>query len=87
MQFTYAAISALLASVAYSQTIASELAQLPSCSLTCISTAVTGAGCTLTDYACQCGTGKDAITKAATPCIAAACSASDSLSMFLCFSD
>ncbi|KAF7898282.1 hypothetical protein EAF00_004728 [Botryotinia globosa] len=79
MQFTYAAISALLASVAYSQSIASEVAQLPSCALACLSTASSGAGCSITDFACQCGDAKDAITKAATPCIAAGCSASDTL--------
>ncbi|KAM0141767.1 hypothetical protein ACHAO1_001606 [Botrytis cinerea] len=80
MQFTYAAISALLASVAYSQTVASEVAQLPSCALACLSTASSGAGCSITDFACQCGDAKDAITKAATPCIAAGCSAADTLS-------
>ncbi|KAF7954277.1 hypothetical protein EAE96_005406 [Botrytis aclada] len=79
MQFTYAAISALLASVAYSQSIASEVAQLPSCALACLSTASSGAGCSITDFACQCGDAKEAITKAATPCIAAGCSASDTL--------
>ncbi|TGO09131.1 hypothetical protein BTUL_0178g00170 [Botrytis tulipae] len=79
MQFTYAAISALLASVAYSQSIASEVAQLPSCALACLSTASSGAGCSITDFACQCGDAKNAITKAATPCIAAGCSASDTL--------
>ncbi|TGO90307.1 hypothetical protein BPOR_0070g00180 [Botrytis porri] len=79
MQFTYAAISALLASVAYSQSIASEVAQLPSCALACLSTASSGAGCSIADFACQCGDAKDAITKSATSCIAAGCSASDAL--------
>ena len=79
MYFTYAAIAALLASAAYAQSIDSEVAQLPSCALTCLSTASSSAGCTLTDFACQCGSAKDAITKSATPCVAAACSPADAL--------
>jgi hypothetical protein len=83
MKFSFAAVASLLASVAYSQTIASEVAQIPSCALSCLTTAITGAGCGLTDYACQCGSSKDAITKAATPCVVSSCSTSDALSMFL----
>ncbi|KAG4033781.1 hypothetical protein MFRU_004g02840 [Monilinia fructicola] len=81
MQFTYTAIFTLFASVAYSQSIASEVAQLPSCALSCLATAATSAGCGLTDYACQCGDAKAAITKSGTPCIVAACSASDVLTV------
>ncbi|ESZ98479.1 hypothetical protein SBOR_1141 [Sclerotinia borealis F-4128] len=79
MQFTYAAISALLASVAYSQSVASEMAKLPSCALICLSTAISSAGCSFADHACQCGPAKDDITKSATPCIASSCSATDSM--------
>ncbi|KAM3075350.1 hypothetical protein ACMFMF_006025 [Clarireedia jacksonii] len=79
MKFSYAAITAVLASVAYSQSVGDIVATLPSCSLTCLTTAIAGAGCGLTDYACQCGSAKDAITKAATPCVAAGCSTSDAL--------
>ncbi|KAB8295178.1 hypothetical protein EYC80_007104 [Monilinia laxa] len=81
MQFTYTAIFTLFASVAYSQSIASEVAQLPSCALSCLATAATSAGCGLADYACQCGDAKDAITKSGTPCIVAGCSASDVLAV------
>ncbi|KUJ12764.1 uncharacterized protein LY89DRAFT_542272, partial [Mollisia scopiformis] len=77
MKFSVAVLC--LASVAYSQTIASELAKLPTCSITCLHNAISGAGCSLTDYTCQCGTAKSAITTAATPCIISACSTSDAL--------
>ncbi|PQE04924.1 CFEM domain-containing protein [Rutstroemia sp. NJR-2017a BBW] len=79
MKFSYAAITAVLASVAYSQSINDVVASIPSCALTCLLPAITSAGCGAADYACQCGSAKDEITKAATPCIAAACSASDTL--------
>lgn len=78
MKFTIATL--VLASVAYSQTIASEQAMLPSCSLTCLQNAITGAGCSITDYTCQCGAQKNAITTAATPCIIGACTTNDALS-------
>lgn len=80
MRFLYTAITSLLASVAFSQSISSEVSQLPSCSLSCLTSAITGAGCGLTDYACQCGSAKAAITTSATPCLLKACSTSDALS-------
>lgn len=80
MLFSYAAIGSLLASVVYSQTIASQVAQIPSCALSCLTNAISGAGCGLTDYACQCGSAKNTITSAATPCVASSCSTSDILS-------
>lgn len=78
MKFAIATL--VLASVAYSQTIASEQAMLPSCALSCLETAITGAGCSVTDYNCQCNDKKNAITASATPCILKACSTSDALS-------
>ncbi|QSZ36711.1 hypothetical protein DSL72_006594 [Monilinia vaccinii-corymbosi] len=77
MHFTSVAISALLASVAYSQSVGSEVAQLPSCALSCLANASTAAGCGIADYACQCGDAQSAITKSATPCITAACDSKD----------
>lgn len=79
MKFSIVAVASLFASVAYSQTIASEVAQIPSCALTCLTTAITGAGCGLSDYACQCGTAKDSITTSATPCVLSKCATSDAL--------
>ena len=80
MKFSVVAVASLFASVAYSQTIASEVAQLPSCALTCLTTAITGAGCGVSDYACQCGSAKSSITSAATPCVVSKCAISDALS-------
>jgi hypothetical protein len=81
MLFKLATLASILV-VALAQDIASEVAKLPSCSLTCLTDAISGAGCSLTDYACQCGSAKNAITKAATPCIAKACSTGDTLSHY-----
>lgn len=75
MRVSYASIAAVFTSVAYSQSIADLVGQIPSCALTCLATAATSAYCGLSDYACQCGPAKDAITKVAAPCIASACSA------------
>lgn len=83
MQFTLLTFASLLAFAIAQDTIASEIAKLPSCAVTCLQTAVTAANCGQTDYACQCGSGHDAITRQATPCIAGACSASDALSTSL----
>lgn len=80
MKFTLATLA--LASVVYSQSIASEVAMLPACALTCLAPAITSAGCGLTDYACQCGTANAAIATSATPCIITGCSSDDALSKF-----
>lgn len=69
----------ILASGGYAQTIASEVAMIPSCALTAIENAVTGAGCGLTDYACQCGPAKPAIAAAATPTIVSDCTTQEAL--------
>ncbi|KAE8442253.1 hypothetical protein EG329_003513 [Mollisiaceae sp. DMI_Dod_QoI] len=77
MKYSIAAL--VWASVAYSQTIQSEMALLPQCGLTCLTNASTSAGCSITDYACICGTKKNTITQSATPCILGTCSTSDAL--------
>lgn len=43
----------------------------------CLVSAVSVAGCALSDQACQCGTGQAAIQTAITPCLLAACNAAD----------
>ncbi|KAL3424565.1 hypothetical protein PVAG01_03847 [Phlyctema vagabunda] len=73
MYFSKVTLASVFAAVAYSQTIADQVAQLPSCSLVCLSDAAAASNCAITDYACQCGDAKDAITAAATPCIVGAC--------------
>ncbi|TVY51130.1 hypothetical protein LCER1_G005811 [Lachnellula cervina] len=79
MKVTYTALTAILAAVSQAQSIADLTAELPSCSLTCLQTAITGAGCSTTDNACQCGSKKAGITSSATPCILKACQVSDAL--------
>ena len=81
MHFSYIASISLLASVASSLTLVNVVSQLPSCSLSCLTKAISGAGCGLTDYACQCGLAKSAIATVVGPCLVKACSASDVLSM------
>ncbi|KAK0106928.1 hypothetical protein ONS95_003644 [Cadophora gregata] len=78
MKFTTATI-AILATAVSAQSIADLTAQIPSCAQTCLATAITGAGCTISDNACQCGSANAAITKAATPCVISGCSSDDAL--------
>lgn len=66
---SYVAASALFAATAMAQAIS----DLPSCSLNCLVTGITGTGCSLTDYACACPKAS-ALTATLTPCVQAACS-------------
>jgi hypothetical protein len=52
-------------------------ADMPACATTCFATAIPAAKCGLTDYVCQCGSGKAAITASVTPCIMSTCNAAD----------
>jgi len=52
-------------------------ADMPACAQTCFATAIPAANCGLTDYVCQCGSGKAAITASVTPCIMSTCNAQD----------
>jgi hypothetical protein len=63
-------------------TIADELSQLPACGLACLTSAVAAAGCSGDDYACICGSGKDAVKEHAIPCITSTCSTADALSKY-----
>ncbi|TVY40230.1 hypothetical protein LSUB1_G004004 [Lachnellula subtilissima] len=81
MKVTYTTVIAILAAVAQAQSIADLTASLPACSLTCLQTAITGAGCSITDNACQCGSAKAGITSSATPCLLKACQVSDALNV------
>ncbi|KAH6701392.1 hypothetical protein BKA61DRAFT_205193 [Leptodontidium sp. MPI-SDFR-AT-0119] len=79
MQFSYAFVFAISATLVASQSASSFVAQLPSCAISCLASASTANGCGISDYACQCGAKKDDITKAATPCVLSACSQDDAL--------
>jgi hypothetical protein len=81
MRASYAAIATLMTSVAYCQSVADLVGQIPSCAVTCLATAATSVRCGFSDYACQCGPAKDAIAKSTTPCVASACAADDAASM------
>ncbi|KAG4442950.1 hypothetical protein IFR05_001563 [Cadophora sp. M221] len=79
MQFSYAFVFAISATLVASQTASSLVAQLPSCAISCLASASTTNGCGISDYACQCGAKKADITKTATPCVLSACSQDDAL--------
>jgi hypothetical protein len=80
MRFSIVAIASVLVSVVYSQSISQDTAKLPSCSLSCLSNAITNNDCSLTDYVCQCSVHRSAISQAATPCIVASCNITEALS-------
>jgi hypothetical protein len=70
MRYTF--ILATLLAVATAQ----SLANLPSCSLSCVLTGVSATGCPATDFACSCGKA-DILTPSITPCVQKACSQAD----------
>jgi hypothetical protein len=63
----FAAVAALAAIVS-----AQGISDLPSCSLQCIITGVTGTGCSVTDFKCACGKASQ-LTSSVTPCVKSAC--------------
>lgn len=52
---------------------AQGIADLPSCSLSCLTTAITGLECGITDFACSCQKSSE-LTPVVTPCVQSACS-------------
>jgi len=73
MKFTITAAVLCLSSFATAYTIA----DLPSCSISCFTTAISGSGCGLTDTHCQCTTGLTYITNSVGPCLLKGCSTDD----------
>jgi hypothetical protein len=80
MKLSTTVVAYILLSVVYSQTIQSEVDMFPSCALTCLTNAISAAGCSITDYACQCGTRRSTIAGIATPCVVSTCSTTDAIS-------
>ncbi|KAJ5051919.1 uncharacterized protein L3040_001682 [Drepanopeziza brunnea f. sp. 'multigermtubi'] len=80
MKFSIAIVFAIVASLVSSQSVSSLVAQLPSCAISCLATASSSVGCGISDYTCQCGLNKDAVTSAATFCVVSSCSSTDALS-------
>lgn len=79
MQFVIIALSGLasLAAAASSDAnVTSLVAQLPSCSVSCLEAAATSAGCGASDYSCQCSH-TDAVEANATSCLTSSCSISN----------
>ncbi|KAF4462241.1 Extracellular membrane CFEM domain [Fusarium albosuccineum] len=75
MRFLY--FASLLGSVAAIDSLAELTKELPQCSIECLMTAVSDAGCTLTDAACVCSNVQE-IVKSASPClIQAGCNLDD----------
>lgn len=82
MQFSKATLVAVLAALIQAQSISELVGQIPSCAVSCLTTAIGDSGCALTDYVCQCtNPGHDTILAKGAGCISAACSTSDTLSM------
>jgi hypothetical protein len=86
MQFRTIAVSlfAALAAAADNSTLTDLVSQLPSCALGCFEKGAADANCTVTDFACLCGTGADSFKTSAAICIATSsgCSSDDQSSMF-----
>ena len=80
MRFSIVAAVLFLARAVYSQSISQDTAQLPSCSLSCLSNAIISVGCSLTDYVCQCGAHRAAIAAQGVPCIVNSCNTTEALS-------
>lgn len=54
-------------------TVAQSIGDLPTCSLSCLTTAISTLGCEPTDFACSCGKASE-LYPVITPCVQAACS-------------
>lgn len=78
MQFKAIALSTVLGLVAAQSSfdVASLVAELPSCSLTCLLAGASAADCDSMDYACQCGK-QDVIVANATSCLTTSCNTND----------
>lgn len=59
-----------------SSDVTSLVAQLPTCSVSCLDQGATSAGCGTSDYSCQCEK-QEAITANATSCLASSCALSN----------
>lgn len=73
MKFSAAILIATGAVFASAQTF--NIGALPSCALTCLSTALPASGCGLTDYKCLCG--NKGFTSGSATCIKSSCNAAD----------
>lgn len=81
MQFTNALLLAAFASGISAQ-LPAAAANLPPCSLACLTKAFASNDVEITDVASQCGAKKQAIQEDATPCVLKACSIQDAMSEF-----
>ncbi|KAJ4338101.1 hypothetical protein N0V87_004249 [Didymella glomerata] len=64
--------NALIVSAITALAAAQSIADLPACSLTCLTSAIPSLGCGLTDFACSCKKA-DTLTPQLTPCVKSAC--------------
>jgi hypothetical protein len=82
MQFKAIVLSTVIGLVAaQSSDVASLVAELPSCSLTCLLAGASAADCESVDYSCQCGK-QDVIVANATSCLTSSCNPNDIASTF-----
>ncbi|KAI1327191.1 hypothetical protein F5Y16DRAFT_199619 [Xylariaceae sp. FL0255] len=70
------ALTIVFATAATAQSIPQLVSQIPSCAVSCIDNAATSAGCSTTDYSCQCNK-IETITSNSLPCVQKACSSAD----------
>ncbi|KAH9889183.1 hypothetical protein F4778DRAFT_394526 [Xylariomycetidae sp. FL2044] len=71
--------SMILATAAAVLSLAQDFGGQPSCAIPCLTSAISAAGCQLTDVACQCNQGKAAIADRAATCIPGKCNVSELL--------
>ena len=71
MQFK-ALIAAAFVTLVAAEDINTLLGEFPTCSSSCMLTAISATNCALTDYVCQCKASA-AITAASTPCLIKVC--------------
>jgi len=80
MRSFFLASLAALTSIAAAQSSSSNPLGLPTCALPCMEQAIGNTTCSLTDYYCQCTTGKEKIQELGVMCLCgSSCTTSDLL--------
>ncbi|TGJ78216.1 hypothetical protein E0Z10_g10543 [Xylaria hypoxylon] len=79
MQFKIAALSLFAAVVAAqnSTSLPELVSELPTCAIPCFESGAKAAGCSTTDFACLCGSGKSSFISNAAICVSTKCQGDD----------
>ena len=75
-------VVAICATAGFAQTIADDVAAIPSCGINCLYPAIAAAGCGQTDWDCICGPGRATVKANSFTCVVSSCSGSDALSTY-----